>query len=155
MAIFMRVSGVDGESTVKGLEGFIELTGLEWRLSRSIEGARAGGQGIADTKVDQIRVTKTMDSSSARLMELLLKNVTDKKIEIRFVRTDTDGPKRYAFYELLKAGITDYVVSSSGSTPAETMLINFEEITFKVYKTGDDLKGVPDSVGYVTPKGRG
>lgn len=155
MAIFMKVTGIDGESTVKGQEGCIELTSLEWHATRSIEGGRAGGQAIADVKVGQVRVTKSADASSAQLIRMLLMNDVDRKIEIRFVRTDSDKPGKYAFFEMENCGITDYAITSHGSTPNESLLINFEKIFFKVFKTGDDLKGVPDSVGYTVPSGRG
>ena len=66
MSVFMNYEGVNGESSDKGHEDWIDLTGWEWDIKRNITSATStrGDRESANAVINDLKVTKKMDSSS-------------------------------------------------------------------------------------------
>lgn len=156
MPILMKYEGIDGESTLNGKEGFLILEGLSWSVTRSMAAVKAGSRGDADCRVEEVEVSRRLDSSSAALLKQALVGTFDRKVEIHLVRTG--GQNRmltFGQYELQNCGISAYVAETAGDIPTERLRLNFTKVLFKSFKVEDDLSAVPDTAFYDLLAGTG
>ena len=155
MPIMMKYEGITGESLLNGREGYLEVESLAWAASRSMTAVKAGTRGDADCKVEELIVTRKMDSSSAALLKEALIGRFDRKVEIQLLRTGTSKMRAYAIYELENCGISQHATESSGEIPMERLHLNFTKVLFKSFKVDDDINAVPDTAYYDLVQGTG
>ena len=151
MSILMKFEGIDGESTLAGKAGFIEVSSLKWGFGRNVSAVRPGARARVEPSVREVVVTKEMDGASVKLIHQALMGGFDRNVELHFLRPGLEGPQEYAKYVLGDCGINTYSVDSSGSSPAEVYSLNFATIQFVYIKFGDDLTGIPSDVAYFLP----
>ncbi|HYZ34062.1 MAG TPA: type VI secretion system tube protein Hcp [Crenalkalicoccus sp.] len=149
----MTFEEITGESMITG-QPTIELTRLSWSVTRSASAIRGSSRGDPDVHVDEIVVSKVLDSTSAKLLKEALVGRLNRKVTIEFVRTGRDKPIVYAAYDLTDCGITSYKLESQGDIPVETLNLNFLRITARVFKIGDNLRGTQDTASYDQATGR-
>jgi type VI protein secretion system component Hcp len=149
MPILMKYEGINGESELRGKAGYLELTGLSWGVTRSNISGKAASRGEVEPRVDEVVVTRMLDSASANVLKEALVGDFGSKVEIHFTRT---GPQNrivsYAIYEMENCGVSAYNIESGGDIPQERLRLSFTKIQFKSYKVTDDINAVPDTVLY-------
>ena len=135
--IFMKFDGIDGEVTVKGHENEIELLSWSWGMD---QGGISGGGGAGKVNVHDITMTKQLDKSSPKLMEVLAKGEHARQVELSF---SSPSPRSREFMRITLENVivTSYQISGSASQdrPAESLSLNFEKI--KVSYQQLDKKG--------------
>lgn len=153
MAGYMKIDGVDGESTDAGHEKWINLLSVSQGLSRPMKaGASGSTRQRASTDVGDVVVVKEMDSSTTKLIQALCDGKNYKEILIDLcTSTGKEGRVPYYQWKLEKCFITSYDVSggaTDGSVPTESLSINFERIHWtydKMDKDGNSTGKIPAS----------
>lgn len=137
--IYMKIDGVDGESTAPGNTNAIDL------LSFSAGHTRTNLSGPPSLK--DVAVTKQLDKSSPKLAEKCASGQHFPKVEITCRKAGSTGTNNYYTVTLEDCFITSYSISGGGgggggdSLPTESISFNYTKIEWKYEK--QDAVGVP------------
>ncbi len=152
MAIVMKLSGVDGELTVKGFEGWIPISSFEWQVDRGRITDRDGAASFRAPQLHDIVVTKTSDSSSAFMADKMFHRDTISIANISWLRTGPDEAMPYYDIELVNCRLKSFkTVSGSTGRPLERWVIGYEQLTARVHHTKDDFAGANIAVTFEVP----
>ena len=126
--VFMKVDGIDGESTDDAHAGWIELLSFSHGVSQPSAGAASSGGGRHGQRVDvqDFTVVKSVDKASPKLFLACCKGDHISEILVELCRATGDKTK-YMEYKL-----TDVVVSSvrPGGSANGGESLPLEEISF-------------------------
>ena len=112
--IFMKITGIDGESTDAKHQGEIELESFSWGVTNRGNAASKGG-GAGKAAFQSFRFVKRYDSASPKLFQAAATGEHIKKAILTFVRPGDGSVRlRYTFNNLQ---VDDYV--HGGQTGAE------------------------------------
>jgi type VI secretion system secreted protein Hcp len=137
MAIYLKIDGIDGESTDDKHRGWIEVFSFSWGLSQTGEAAHGTGGGAGKVSFSDLNVVKKLDSTSPRLM---LACASGKHFPAAQLVITSDSRKAAALS--LKLGavaglkMNDVLVTSfqnggsSGEVPTESLSLNFSTVDF-------------------------
>jgi type VI secretion system secreted protein Hcp len=127
--IFLKLTGIEGESTDDKHKGEIEVLGWSWGLLGPTPAPSGGGTGRVTIR--NITVQKLVDLSSPLLLQ---SSATGAPIASGIVTTRRAGA---AGAEFLIFTMTDVVVTSvevsaaaSASTPSESVTLSFGKVEF-------------------------
>jgi type VI secretion system secreted protein Hcp len=123
---------IPGDATAAGHEFWIELSGLQWGVGRSISspvGGSADREATAPT-VGGISVTKPNDKASPKLFNEALQG-EGKTVQIDFCKTDKGKLETYMSLKLSNCMISDNTVASSGDRPQESLTLSFTKFEFR------------------------
>jgi type VI secretion system secreted protein Hcp len=157
----MQYEGIDGDVTTAGHEKWIELSSLQWGVSRAMTSASSSGADREGStpSVSEIIVTKVTDGASPNLLRASLgigPGHEGKTIKFDFCKTDTSQPEPYLQFELTNALISGYTCSSGGDRPTESLSINFTKVAFNNIGMGEaNDTGSPDRAEYDLTKQTG
>jgi type VI secretion system secreted protein Hcp len=133
VAIFMKYGSFNGDATLAGFEGWINISDFKWQVIRSIT-TRSGSQGNTyDPKqqpdIHTITVKKETDSATAPLLDAMCNKNKAEKCTIVFVRTGDSG-QAYLQYKLSNALLANYKIDldSKEENIVETLEINFTKV---------------------------
>ena len=138
--MFLKMDGVEGESTDKTHGKEIDVLSWSWGASQSGSMAAGGGGGAGKVSMQDLSITKHIDKSSPKLFEAL---ATGKHLkEAKLVLRSAGGSQ----VEYLVITLSDVLVSSystGGSSgddrPTESISLNFAQI--KMSYVEQDAKG--------------
>ena len=140
MPIFIKIDGIDGDATHPKHKGWIDADSLQWGVGRSIitPVGSAMNREAGEPAVSEITFTKTMDRSTAQILQETCTGEAGKKVVVHFMTT-ANPPKTYMKYELEDALISGYSCSGSsgGGRPSESVSLNFTKIT-TTYTVSDE-----------------
>jgi type VI secretion system secreted protein Hcp len=128
---FLKIDGVEGESTDEGHKGEIEVLSWSWGVSNS--GARAIGSGAGAGKANfqDISITKFLDKASP---QLFLATASGKHYPTATLMAaadaDRDGKQDYYVIKLTDVIVSSFQQSgaSGGDKPTESISLNFAKI---------------------------
>ncbi len=138
-------SGIEGDSTVKGFEKALDVTG--YSLSASNAAAAAGsGSGAGKVSFQSLIITRQVDKASPILMRhmALGKVITNFKLS---VLSPISGETPFIKIDLGSATIRSYQISSPKNVDGkatEQISVDFGTITFTVTPS----RGAPASFGF-------
>jgi type VI secretion system secreted protein Hcp len=149
-AIYLKIEGVDGESMVKGYEGWIKLDSFSWAVNRTISSpVGGGGRDVSPPKVSEISVSKVMDKSSPLLFLEAAAGKVFPKVEIHVTDSGPTGEKTLYSMSLGDVLVSTYASASGGDRPTEQVSFNFTKIEMKYNPTNPDgSTGEPIEAGY-------
>ena len=131
-SIYMQVTDIKGESKVKAYDGWIELNGFNFSISKSspVPGAtRTSGKAT----FNDIKIQKYMDLSSTALMSSAATGKQIKTIVIDVVRDTGEDDYVVTKYTLSDVLISSFTQSHSAGDEAETGVeeigLNYAKIT--------------------------
>lgn len=138
--ITMEVDGVDGESTLTGYVGWIDLSAVEWG------GERVGGTGRTRViDVDEFAVALSYENAAVNLTEAMLVGKVFPAITVELTKAINGQRLPYLRYRLTNV-VVESLASSAGKRP-DSYKLNFEEI--RATYTDYDATGQPQgSVNY-------
>jgi type VI secretion system secreted protein Hcp len=126
--MFLKIDGIDGESTDKSHKGEIDILSFSWGVHNASGGATGGGGGAGKATAEDFQFKHLVDKASPLLM---LNCANGKHIQnAQFTVRKGGGDKG----EYLKIKLTDCLVSSvapgfdkplDGDFPVETFTLNF------------------------------
>ncbi len=148
MAIFMKYEGVDGEHSLNGESGYIELSALTWSMSRDSSSVYGGGRGRLEPSVTEVSCTKPSDSGTIGLLTESFNGKFDRKVTISFVRQGQARLLPYLVYTLTDVGITAFSHSGSDGVPTDSFSMKFTSIDIQYTSYTDDLTGVSANILY-------
>ena len=150
---YLKLGGIDGESTDAGHEGEIDVYGLEWTTRMEFGVDPTSGQTVARTRMDDLVLVKPVDASSPALAEAL-RNDTELGTAVLAVRSPpsgdpaTAGGEHEVEYDIRAAKLVD-------TQPGlEVNGIPTEEVTLTFATVGWTLPGqapAPGTAAAVTP----
>ena len=144
--MFIKFDGVDGESADANHDKWIDVLSIDWGATGGQPGAAAGGPprraasprraaGAARMEVRVLRVTKTFDKSSVKLMEACA-NGTQLPNMIVELTTSEAGRTPYIRYELTNVVVSSYSLFATGDVPTEQVTLSFAEVKWDYIEQG-------------------
>ena len=138
--MFLKLSGVAGESKDKTHTKEIDILAWTWGMSNSGSAHVGGGAGSGKVSVQDLSVTKYIDSSSAPLM-LSCCNGEHFDSAVLTVRKAGEKPLEYVTIKLQEVLITSVETGGSGGEDrlTENVTLNFAKV--KVEYLPQEAKG--------------
>ena len=136
-AAFMKLGDIKGEATDKGHKNEIDVLSWSWGMSQS--GSIGGGTGRVN--VQDISITKNVDSSSTEIYQALVTGQHVRDVIIEVSSKKYSGNEPYLTYTLKNVIITSVSTGGSGGEDrlTENVTLNFEEIKV-TYQAFEDKK---------------
>lgn len=129
---FLKIDGIDGESTDDRCKECIHIESFSWGASNTGTSAHGGG-GAGKASVHDISLTKATDKSSPDLMQAAASGKHIKTAKL-FVRKQGTEQQEYLTYTLENVLVSSYSTSGQGSSstvPTDSFSLNFEKIKFE------------------------
>jgi type VI secretion system secreted protein Hcp len=144
---FLKIDGIDGESTKKGFENQIEIESFSWGATQSTSQATGSGSGSGKVDMQHFSFTTKINKSSPKLMVAC---ATGQHIPSAILTARKAGGKQE---EYLKWKLSDIVVSSyqtggsagSDTVPTDQFSLAFSKIVTE-YKPQDAKGGLGAAV---------
>ena len=133
---FLKIDGVDGESSADGHRGEIEIQSFSWGVSNGGSHSTGGGGGAGKVSMNDFSFMKRIDKSSPLLMRALFEG---RRIPKVVLSARKPGSKQ----DFLKVTLSDVLVSSfqttgGGDVPTDSLSLNFTKIEYAYTPTGAD-----------------
>ena len=142
---------IDGESTLKGFEKFIELSSYSHGVSNDIQPTTSNtGRTSGRPNLQELTVTKNLDSTTPKINYYCVMGQCLGTTRLHLVRQDATADGKipdaidYMVYEMTDTMITSVSVGG-GSIPMETVSLDFSKITW-TYKSQKTEDGVEETV---------
>lgn len=116
---YMKVGGIDGESTDKDHDKWIDVISVDWG-SGSAQPARPGA------RAGEVVITRRLDRASPKLVEKIAQETVVPKVVLH-APAGGDG-STYQAFELENVRITSYSISTAGDVPTESITFHYEKI---------------------------
>lgn len=144
---YLKIGDIQGESTVSGHEGEIDVFDFSWAINRSIPVDASGAQRThGETTLGDIKLTKELDKSSPKLMEACARG--NFFPEVIFTVQKTVGGTRADYFKITMTDVIVTSVATGGSGDedrlTETVSLNFTsaEIVYSVFNQDGSLGGI-------------
>jgi len=140
--MFIKIGDVDGESKDKTHKKLIDVLAWSWGMSNSGSAHMGGGAGAGKVNVQDVSVTKYVDSASPKLMLACCKG-THYPEALLIVRKAGGTPVEYIKIKMEEVLITSISTGGSGGEDrlTENISLNFAKVHLD-YVPQDD-KGAP------------
>ena len=141
--MFLKIDGIDGESSDHAHEGEIDVLAWSWGISQSgtMHIARGGGAGKAN--ISDIMVTKYTDSATANLMLACCSGKQYATAELVCRKAGGDEQVEYIKVEMENVIITSVSTGGSSGEDRQTESVSLNFAQFKVTYTPQDNDGSP------------
>lgn|SRR5689334_8021353 len=143
---------VNGESSLKGFEKFIEIMSYSHGVSNPVQSTTSNtGRTTGRPNLQEMTVSKTLDATTPLLNYYctLAKNLGTTRVHLVRQDATADGKDAnaidYMVYEMTDTIISSVSVGGGGGIPMETLSLNFSKITW-TYKRQKPETGVPGQV---------
>ena len=141
---YVKLDGIDGESTDKQHEKWIQMWSWQWGVSNT---GRAGSGVVGQTRgvsmVQDFSFTKQLDKASAKIQEKCLNGTNIPKVTISVCGIGEKELHEYLRYDLNDCVITSYSIGGTSEMPQENLTVNFSKVEWTYTPLGRD--GKPDS----------
>jgi len=137
---YLKLDGIEGESTAKGFERQIEVLSFSWGVSQSSSTAGGGGGGAGKVSFQDFHFVKEIDKSSPVLFQSTVSGNRIKNGMLSFVRSG-GGPRAVVLYQIeLKEILIGLLQqdSASDTVPTEQISLNFDQITLRYFPANQD-----------------
>ena len=136
---FIRFDGVRGESQKEGYEGWSEIQSFSQVTQRPGVGT-SSSRRRGDVKLNDITITKGLDTASTEIAEAVLTGKVYPKVEIHLTASYTDdGRVFYYRYTLTNAQVVSYSIGgATEDVPIEEIAINFQALEVVYVERDED-----------------
>lgn len=138
---FLKIDGIDGESTDTAHQGEIDVLSWSWGVSNSASHSGAGGGGAGKVSVQDVMSVKTLDKSSPKLMLACARGQHIRDAVLVGRKGDGERGVEFLRIRLQDVLISSYSVDGSGESeelPMESMSLNFAAIEFEYVPVSED-----------------
>ncbi len=140
---FLKISGIDGESTDDKHQKWIEIASYNWGVSQmTARGSVSGTTGAAGGRADfqDFSIVKTLDKSSPKLYLACAKGENLKEIIVELCRAGGNKEK-YMEFKLSNVYISSVSLGGGGGgEPTESLTFNCGKIEATYTQIGRDGK---------------
>jgi type VI secretion system secreted protein Hcp len=134
--IFLKLDGIDGESTKSKAEGWIEIQSFSWGVSNQSSVASGTGHGTGKADVSSITFQKIVDKASPKLMLNCCQGTHVAKGTMQ-VRESTGGntTETYLQYDLevVYVDSVSWGGAAGGGKPSESLSLSFQKVTMSYW----------------------
>jgi type VI secretion system secreted protein Hcp len=134
MALYIKIDGIDGESSDSNHSKWIIADSASLPIFRSIPGGAVDQQRTkGETTLGDITFVRQLDKSSPKLMEACALGKFNKAVTVEFTSTMGGKTETYLKWALENVIFTGYSVhgnSSGEPLPSEQVSVNFTKITY-------------------------
>lgn len=123
---YLKIDGIDGESTDSKHKNWIEIESYSFGASRSVSG---GGGGAGKVLIQDLMVTKTLDKSSPKLFLATATGEHIKSAEIVLVKSGKG--QEFLKWKFTDVIISSYNVSGEGDIPTDQVSFSFSKVEFE------------------------
>jgi type VI secretion system secreted protein Hcp len=148
---FLKIDGVEGESTDEKHRGEIEVLSWSWGASNAGLHSTGGGMGAGKVQMQDFHFTMSVNKATPKLFLMCATGEHIKEAILTVRKAGTDAPVEY-----LKIKLTDVLVSSyqtggsgGGDVPMESFSLNFSKIEIEYTpQNADGTLAAPIKAGY-------
>jgi type VI secretion system secreted protein Hcp len=129
---FLKIDGIDGESTDGNHQGWIEVRSCDNKISQTVSttASSAGGATTGRANFQDLRITKLLDKASPKLAIACADGTHINTVIIKFCRSGTEKIK-FMEIKLTNCIISDYARIADGRDfPIEGISFNFGRIEY-------------------------
>jgi type VI secretion system secreted protein Hcp len=148
---FLKIDGINGESTSQGHEKWIELLSFSWGATNSSPNAASGGGGGAGKVSPQaFSFMKATDSASPQLFLKCCTGEHFKKVSLACRKAGGESPTAGDVPDdFLKLDLYDVIVSSynEGGNPTTPNEVPMESLSLNFLKIEFDFVAPPNTDG--------
>lgn len=144
--IYMQYEGVPGEVTVAGHDKWIELQSCAFSPQPPAIPRAPAPAGVAVGGPGSVSLVKRTDKASPLLSRAAATGKLVPAVQIDVPRPT--NPNAYLRYELKNVMISSFSAGGGGSTPMESLTLNFTKIEFKYDEQKAPAGAAPPPVGY-------
>ena len=147
--MFLKIPGVDGESTTKGHEKEIEIFSYSLGASNPSDVSRGTGSGAGKVDISSMNLVKQVDLASSKLFQQCCsgKHFDDGTLTVR--EAGGDSPVEYLTIKMKQVFVDSiqWAGSQGSGKPSESVSLSFAQITFDYYSQtekggkGDKMQG--------------
>jgi len=148
--MFLKINGVDGEAKDKGHPKAIDVLSWSWGCSNSGSAHVGGGAGAGKVNVQDISVTKWVDSSSPSLILTCCNGTHYDEANLFIRKAGGSAPVEYLKIKLTEVFVTSVSTGGSGGEDRLTENISLNFGKFQLFYTPQDDKG---AAGTAIPAG--
>jgi type VI secretion system secreted protein Hcp len=136
--MFLKMSGVRGESLDAQHQDDVEISHWGWGLKNSATFAMTDDQSVKHATADSVTITKKFDRASPTLARYCAKGQHIDKATITCRKNAGDAKVEFMVVELMKVMVTDVKYDSRGNVEEEpeTITLSFSQFRIK-YRTQD------------------
>lgn len=130
--VFLKIDGVDGESTVKGFEKWINVESFSWGVTNAATiGSAAGGGGAGKATFNQLHITTPSQVSSPKLFAACATGAHFPKVTLQVRKSNQDSFLKFELKEVL---ITSFNMSgrSGDALPHDAFVLDAQSATESV-----------------------
>jgi type VI secretion system secreted protein Hcp len=144
---FLKIDGIDGDSTRKGFEKQIEVLSFSWGGSNPSTIGVTGGGGGGKGTLSSLNIMKKADGSSPKFFQKCMEGEHIKKASLTLNKAGGKAAVDFVKYELETVYIDSVQYSGSGGgddTPIESVSLSFGKVTYTYTpQKADGTKGAP------------
>jgi len=150
MAIYLKMDGIDGDTTHDQHKKWVTVESIHWNVGRRMNtpAGTTTNREASEPSVSEVVIAKQADASTPKLFGEACTGKDGKKVVIDFVTTGSPGDT-YLQCTLSDTLISSYSVSSGGDRPSESIGLNFTKMEMKYIPYDEKHKpGSPIVVNY-------
>ncbi len=144
---FLKIDGIDGESTRKGFEKQIPILSFSWGGSNPSTIGVTGGGGGGKGTLSSLNIMKKADSSSPKFFQKCMEGEHIKKAALTLNKSGGKSPIDFVKYELENIFVDSIQASGSeggDDSPMESISLAFGKLTYTYTpQNPDGTKGAP------------
>lgn len=149
---YLKLDGVDGESTRKGFEKWIEIYSFSLGAANPVNIGPGAGSGAGKVSLSGLNLMKKTDSTSPTLFQTCCSGKHFTKATLTLNKAGGDAAVDYLKYDFVEVFVDSVQWSGSSGgddTPTESVSLAFAEvsITYTPQKA-DGTKGSPVVAGW-------
>jgi type VI secretion system secreted protein Hcp len=130
--MFLKLTGIDGESTDAKHKGEIDVLAWSWGLSN--EGTSSGGVGggAGRVKIENISIQKLVDVASPLLLLFSAegRHISDGTLTTRRAGKGAKAGNEFLVFKMTDVLVTSVHVAVSQEQPAESVGLSFRKVEF-------------------------
>jgi type VI secretion system secreted protein Hcp len=128
--MFLKLDGVEGESKAKGHVKEIDVLSWSWGATNMGSAHLGGGAGTGKVNVQDVHVTKYVDSSSPKLLQSCFsgKHHSDALLSVR--KAGGESPLEYFKIKMQEVFVTSVATGGHGGEDrlTENVTLNFSKV---------------------------
>jgi len=140
---FLKIEGIDGESTDEKHEEWIEVLSYNHGVSQSGGGDRSTGGGATEGRCSHkdFTIVKVLDKASPTLDLFCCKGEHIPTVDVELCRA-AGMKEKYMEYKMEDVIISSVSIGGGGGLPTETVTFNYGKLTWNYILT-DHETGAP------------
>ena len=145
---FLKLDGIDGESTDRSHRNEIELLSWSWGMTNETPASGGGGSGVGRATPQALLFVHRYDKASP-LLARLAANGRHVRSAVLSARRSGAGQRDFLVVTLKELTITAVQMSDNGDGPLEQVALRFAEIGFSyVPQTPRGTAGAPVTMNW-------